>query len=160
MLESQACFFRPATLLRRGSKTGVFLWILQNFWEHVFRRTSERCSVIKRNRWDVLLSISCFHAQTCTTNMRRGTHIQCWISNRSVAFTWNSIWKLTEMSLKKVISPSGQVYLNVYMFRNDMNSYRSRFHIGYFDRFEIQHPIWVALRMFVVQVRAWKHENW
>ena len=40
------------------------------------------------------------------------------------------------------------------------NSYRGRFHIGYFDRFEIQHPIWVALRIFVVQVCAWKHEKW
>ena len=106
----------------------------------------------------MLLSISCFHAQTCTINMRRATHIQCWISNRSAAFTWNPIWKLTEMKLKKVISSSGRVYLNVYMFRNDMNSYRSRFHIGYFDRFEIQHPIWVALHIFVVQVRAWKHK--
>ena len=35
------------------------------------------------------------------------------------AFTWSLIWKLTDMKLKKVISPSGQIYLNVYMFRND-----------------------------------------
>ena len=28
--------------------------------------------------------------------------------------------KLTDMKLKKVMSPSGQVYLNVYMVRNDM----------------------------------------
>ena len=40
------------------------------------------------------------------------------------------------------------------------NSYRGRFHTGYFDRFEIQHPIWVALRIFIVQVCAWKHEKW
>ena len=26
--------------------TGVFLWMLRNFWQHLFRRTSERCSVI------------------------------------------------------------------------------------------------------------------
>ena len=40
------------------------------------------------------------------------------------------------------------------------NSYQGRFHIGYFDRFEIQHPIWVSLRMFIVQVCAWKNEKW
>ena len=40
------------------------------------------------------------------------------------------------------------------------NLYRGRFHIGYFDRFEIQHPIWVTLRIFVVQFCAWKHEKW
>ena len=40
------------------------------------------------------------------------------------------------------------------------NSYRGRCHKAYFDRFEIQYPIWVALHIFVVQVRAWKHENW
>ena len=32
--------FRPATLLKTGSNTGVFLWILRNFQEHLFRRTS------------------------------------------------------------------------------------------------------------------------
>ena len=31
---------RPAILLKRSSNTGVFLWILQNFWEHLFWRTS------------------------------------------------------------------------------------------------------------------------
>ena len=34
------------------------------------------------------------------------------------------------------------------------NSYRGRFHISYFDRFEMQHPIWVVLRMSVVEVCA------
>ena len=38
--------------------------------------------------------------------------------------------------------------------------YRGRFQISYFDRFEIQNLIWVALRTFVVQVCACKHENW
>ena len=32
--------WRPATLLKRDSNTGVFLWSLQNFLEHLFRRTS------------------------------------------------------------------------------------------------------------------------
>ena len=31
--------FRPATLLKRDSGTGVFLWILSNFYEHLFPRT-------------------------------------------------------------------------------------------------------------------------
>ena len=31
---------RPATLLKALSNTGVFLWILQNFYEHLFRRKS------------------------------------------------------------------------------------------------------------------------
>ena len=33
-------FIRPANLLKKDSVTGVFLWILQNFWEHLFCRTS------------------------------------------------------------------------------------------------------------------------
>ena len=52
----QACIFRPPTLLKRGSNTGVFVWILQ----HLYRRKAERCSVIKRNRWNVSLSIFMF----------------------------------------------------------------------------------------------------
>ena len=31
---------RPATLLKTGSDTGDLLWILQNFLEHLFQRTS------------------------------------------------------------------------------------------------------------------------
>ena len=30
---------RPATLLKRDSKTSVFLWNLRIFWEHLFYRT-------------------------------------------------------------------------------------------------------------------------
>ena len=51
---------RPATLSKRGSNIGVFLWLLQNFWEQQFRRTSERCSVIKRNRWNVIINFHVF----------------------------------------------------------------------------------------------------
>ena len=29
-------YLRPATLLKRDSSTGVFLWIFQNFEEHFF----------------------------------------------------------------------------------------------------------------------------
>ena len=54
----------------------------------------------------------------------------------------------------------------IYMFKcsevmNDMiwSSFWGTFHIGYFDWFEIQNPIWVALCMSVGQVCAWKHEN-
>ena len=32
--------FRPATLLKRDPTTGVFLWILQNFWYYLFWKTS------------------------------------------------------------------------------------------------------------------------
>ena len=32
--------FRSATLLKRDPNTGVFLWVLQNFSEHLFWRTS------------------------------------------------------------------------------------------------------------------------
>ena len=34
--------FRPATLLKRDSYAGVFLWNLRNSEEHLFRKTSER----------------------------------------------------------------------------------------------------------------------
>ena len=63
------------------------------------------------------------------------------------------------MKLKNANLSSGQVDLNVYMFRNDVKFYRGRFHIGHFDRFEILHPLCVALRISVAQVCAWKHEN-
>ena len=33
------CCLRPATLLKKDSGAGVFLWILRNFWEHFFYRT-------------------------------------------------------------------------------------------------------------------------
>ena len=33
-------FYKNATLLKGDSNTGVFLWILQNFWEELFWRTS------------------------------------------------------------------------------------------------------------------------
>ena len=32
--------FRPATLLKRGSNTGVFLWLLWSFCKHLFWKTS------------------------------------------------------------------------------------------------------------------------
>ena len=42
---------KPVTLLRRDSKTNIFLWISQNFWEHLFWRTfqssHQRCSIKK-----------------------------------------------------------------------------------------------------------------
>ena len=31
---------RPATLLKTDSNTGVFLWILRDFYKHLFRRRS------------------------------------------------------------------------------------------------------------------------
>ena len=34
----------PATLLKRDSNTNVFLWMLRNFWEHLFWRTSSLIS--------------------------------------------------------------------------------------------------------------------
>ena len=51
------------------SPSGLHLWVSdfikkrlqhRNFWEHLYRRTAERCSVIKRNCWNVLLSIFMF----------------------------------------------------------------------------------------------------
>ena len=36
--------FRPATLLKKRSGAGVFLWVLWNFWEHLFlQNTSGGC---------------------------------------------------------------------------------------------------------------------
>ena len=56
---------------------------------------------------------------------------------------WN--WKKSHRLLVKFI----WVFTSSEMI---WNTYRGRFHIGYFDWFEIEHPIWVALRIFVVQV--------
>ena len=106
----------PAFLLKRDSNTGLFLWILRNFKEHLFWRTSanryfclfqvnslkhlkkihSKSKVIEqiwkyfapwtsyeKNHWNVPYEFSYFHAQTCTTDMRRPTHIGCWIPDRS-----------------------------------------------------------------------------
>ena len=35
--------FSPATLLKRDSNTGLFLWVLRNFKEHLFWRISANC---------------------------------------------------------------------------------------------------------------------
>ena len=48
------------------------------------------------------------------TCYREATNIQHSISRLKItkaAFTWSLIWKLTNMKMKKVISPSGQAYL-------------------------------------------------
>ena len=41
--------WRPAALLKRDSKTDVFLWNLQNFQEHWFWRTSATTASISNN---------------------------------------------------------------------------------------------------------------
>ena len=47
---SKVAGFKPATLLKIDSDTSAFLWILQNFWKSIFRRTSgttasENCQI-------------------------------------------------------------------------------------------------------------------
>ena len=77
--------FGSATLLNRDSNTGDFLWILQNFWEHLFWRTSKRCSDIKRNQWNVL-SIFMF---SCTNLYYR------YVENNSYGYSvsnWSNNW--------------------------------------------------------------------
>ena len=71
------------------------------------------------------------------------------------AFTWNPILKLTHREQEKLLPPSGQVYL-LSCLGVIWNSYRDRFHIGYFDRFETQHPLWLVLHLFVKKT---SHEN-
>ena len=39
LLFNKVAGLRPATLLKRDSGMGVFLWILQNFYKHLFYRT-------------------------------------------------------------------------------------------------------------------------
>ena len=42
----------PGTLLKRDSNTSVFLWILWNFWEHLFWRTSANiCFCSQHGTW-------------------------------------------------------------------------------------------------------------
>ena len=42
---------RPGTLLNRVSNTGVFLWNLTRFWEHLFWRTSVNNCFCKHLLW-------------------------------------------------------------------------------------------------------------
>ena len=80
---------------------------------------------------------------------------QKFLTDAQAAFIWNPILKLTEREPEKVIEPSGQVYMFSYLGVL-WNSYRDRFRIGYFDRFETQHLIWLVLHVFVKQTA---HEN-
>ena len=56
--------FRSATLLSRDSSTGVFLWMLQNFQEHLFWKTSANfiqtnyCKLIYNNMRDIPFKLS------------------------------------------------------------------------------------------------------
>ena len=44
LIQLQAWDPRPTTLLKKDSGTGVFHWILWNFWEHLFaQNTSGGC---------------------------------------------------------------------------------------------------------------------
>ena len=51
LIKSQG--WRPATSLKRDSKTSAFQWILPNFWEQLFHRTafSFRCFFFKKRSW-------------------------------------------------------------------------------------------------------------
>ena len=45
------CRLRPATLLKRDSGTGFFLWILGNFSEQLFLQNTSRRLLLQRNIW-------------------------------------------------------------------------------------------------------------
>ena len=66
--------------------TGAFLWILRNFWEHQFRKTSERCLIIKRNRWNVIIIFHVFMRkpvlQICAAQLIPGVEFQIGQNNR------------------------------------------------------------------------------
>ena len=59
--------WRSATLLKRHSNTGVFLWILGNFWEHLFLwNTSGGCfwtslnKIVMKHPWRVAKLYLCW----------------------------------------------------------------------------------------------------
>ena len=52
--------FRSATLQKRNSNTGVFLWILRNFYEHLFRKTMQTtASVTSFVTWPRQFACTC-----------------------------------------------------------------------------------------------------
>ena len=58
--------FRPVYLLKKYSSAGVFLWTLQNFWEHLFWSTSANdCFCI-------------YEIQTTNNVIYRNLHFQFW----------------------------------------------------------------------------------
>ena len=83
----------------------------------------------------------CFETVRRPLHEARYENWPIWNWKKSYRFLVKFIWVFTYSEMKS-------------------NSYRGRFHIGYFDRFEIQHSIWVVLCIFAVQVCAWKHEKW
>ena len=62
MLESVFNKVGPATLLKTDSDTGVFLWNLRNFSEHLFRRTSPKTASKHRSSFLEVFCRSCCSA--------------------------------------------------------------------------------------------------
>ena len=58
--------WRPATLLKSGSNTGVFLWNLRNFWEHLFWRTSAR---LLYKSFTISITVAFFDCTYCVTKL-------------------------------------------------------------------------------------------
>ena len=102
--------FKSTTLLKRDSNTGVFLWILRNFQEHLFYKTSandffwmESCSRFfhKRNsQWTTSLkhfevweSLDSFYS-VYLSYLTKGVASSSCISPfaRSVFWTLSNIW--------------------------------------------------------------------
>ena len=62
---------------------------------------------------------------------------------------------------KKVILRSGQVYSECLHVQKCYEIHNGVDFISVFwPIMKFQHPIWVALHIFIVQVCAWKHEKW
>ena len=78
--------FRAVTLLKRESNTGVFLWVLGNFQEHLFWRTStSSCFWIDCN---ISLVVTVYAAIFCKYE------ISCYLEkNAFLSFNCSSLYK-------------------------------------------------------------------
>ena len=85
----QACIFRPTTLLKRDCNTGVFLWILQNFWEHLKTPSKNIWKMFGYEKKSLKRVIINFHVfmrkpvqQICAEQLISGVEFQIGQNNR------------------------------------------------------------------------------
>ena len=77
---------RPATLLKRNSRTGVFLWILRNFKEHLTEHLRTTASAHRKNNLENFQEFFCLQSLWKTTEPEidsqfRSSHLWlliCW----------------------------------------------------------------------------------
>ena len=101
--------FRPATLLKRDSSTGAFLWILRNFYGHLFWRTSANDSYWKEKRKKVF----CMFLYVTYAFQSEFILCSCLSGKKLFARNRHDIWSLSDRNGTRTHKP---IWLNGWIF--------------------------------------------